>query len=219
MPALLFDLDGTMLISDPIHEEVFREIWTEKGLPTPPGFYFRQIHGRQNQDVFAEVLPDEPDPQALHERKEAMFRARLPRPYPAMPGVVDLVRRAERAGWPRAIVTNAMRLNAEAMLEAIGLRDAFDTIVIGEECARGKPAPDAYLEAMRQLGVAAEDSIAFEDSPAGVKAAAAAGAFTIGIRSALDDASLRAAGAHATLSDFTDPALSDHLARLEGARP
>ncbi|MEZ5722777.1 MAG: HAD family phosphatase [Paracoccaceae bacterium] len=227
MPALLFDLDGTMLVSDPIHEDVFRELWAEFGLPTPPGFYLAGIHGRQNQDIFAEFLPDAPDILALHERKEAMFRDRLPRPYPAMPGVVELVRRAVAEGWPRAIVTNAMRKNADAMLEAIGLRDAFDCIVIGEECTRAKPAPDPYLEAMRQLGVTPEDSIAFEDSPAGLRAAAASGAYTFGIRSALDDAALRAAGAHQTLADFTDPALSAYLtahmnahpARPEGARP
>jgi len=219
MPALLFDLDGTMLVSDPIHEAVFREIWTERGLPTPAGFYVAQIHGRQNQDIFREFLPDEPDIQGLHERKEAMFRDRLVRPYPGMPGVVELVRLAQEKGWKRAIVTNAMRKNAEAMLEAIGLRDAFDCIVIGEECARGKPDPGPYLEAMRQLGVAAEDSIAFEDSTSGVRAAVAAGAHTFGIRSALDDATLRAAGAAATLADFNDPALAHHLARLEGASP
>lgn len=217
MPALLFDLDGTMLVSDPIHEAVFRELWIERGLPTPEGFYLARIHGRQNQDIFREFLPDEPDIQGLHERKEAMFRDRLPRPYPAMPGLAALVHRAVAEDWPRAIVTNAMRRNAEAMLEAIGLADAFETIVIGEECARGKPDPAPYLEAMRQLGVAAGDCIAFEDSPAGVHAAVAAGAYTLGIRSALDDDTLRAAGARATLEDFADPALSAHLARFEGS--
>ncbi len=216
MPTLLFDLDGTMLVSDPIHEAVFRELWTARGLPTPEGFYLDQIHGRQNQDIFREYLPHEPDIQGLHERKEAMFRARLPKPYPGMPGVVELVRLSQRKGWKRAIVTNAMRKNAEAMLEAIGLRDAFDCIVIGEECARGKPAPDPYLEAMRQLDAAPADCIAFEDSTSGVRAAVDAGACTLGIRSALDDATLRAAGADATLQDFTDPALAVHLARLEG---
>ena len=139
MPALLFDLDGTMLVSDHLHEAVFRDLWTERGLPVYDGFYVEQIHGRINADIFAEFLPDEPDPVALSERKEAMFRARLPRPYPAMPGVADLIALADAKGWGRAIVTNAMRKNAEAMLAAIGLRDAFDTIVIGEECARGKP--------------------------------------------------------------------------------
>ncbi len=216
MPALLFDLDGTMLVSDPIHEAVFRELWTERGLPTPDGFYTEQIHGRQNLDVFAEFLPDEPDPQGLHERKEAMFRDRLPRPFPAMPGLADLVRLSQRQGWKRAVVTNAMRKNADAMLEAIGLRDAFETIVIGEECARGKPAPEPYLEAMRRLGVTPAETIAFEDSPSGIRAAVAAGVYTLAIRSTLDDTALRGAGADATLADFTDPALADHLARLEG---
>lgn len=215
MPALLFDLDGTMLISDPIHEEVFRELWAEFGLPTPEGFYIKGIHGRQNQDIIREFLPHVTDVLALHERKEAMFRDRLPKPYPGLPGVVELVRHAEREGWPRAIVTNAMRKNACAMLEAIGLRDAFDTIVIGEECARAKPAPDPYLEAMRQLGVTPEDSIAFEDSLSGVTAAAASGAYTFGLRTALDDAALRGAGARQTLQDFTDPALHAHLARFD----
>jgi HAD superfamily hydrolase (TIGR01509 family) len=216
MPALLFDLDGTMLVSDPIHEAVFREIWTDRGVPIIEDFYLRQIHGRTNLDIFAEFLPDEPDPQALSEHKEALFRARLPRPYPEMPGVGALVALAQEKGWPRAIVTNAMRKNAEAMLAAIGLRDAFEVIVSGEECARGKPDPEPYVEAMRLLGVAPEACIAFEDSPSGVRAAAASGAHTLGIRSALDDAALRAAGAHATLQDFTDPALPDHLARFEG---
>jgi len=123
---------------------------------------------------------------------------------------------AKDRGWGLGVVTNAMRENAVAMLDAIGLRDAFQTIVIGEECIRGKPDPDPYLEAMRQLGVGPAESIAFEDSPSGVRAAHAAGIWTIGIRSALDDAALRAAGADATLADFTDPALNDHLARLEG---
>lgn len=216
MPALLFDLDGTMLISDPIHEEVFRDLWVARGLPVYDGFYVDQIHGRHNQDIFAEFLPDEPDSQGLHEWKEAEFRKRLPRPYPAMAGVADLIGLAQDRGWGLAVVTNAMRKNADAMLGAIGLRDAFETIVIGEECARGKPDPEPYLEALRQLGIGPREAIAFEDSPAGIHAAAAAGIFTLGIRSTLDDATLRAAGAHATLSDFTDPALAQHLARLEG---
>ena len=216
MAALLFDLDGTMLVSDPIHEAVFEELWAEFGLPAEPGFYARRILGRANLDIFAEFLPDAPDPLALSERKEAMFRARLPHPYPAMPGVLALVKLARARGWQLAVVTNAMRKNAEAMLAAIGLDTAFDIVVSGEECARGKPDPAPYLEAMRLIGETPEACIAFEDSPSGLRAAAGAGAYALGIRSTLDDATLRAAGAVATLKDFTDPALPAHLARLEG---
>lgn len=216
MPALLFDLDGTLLVSDPIHEAVFHELFTAHGVPLADDFYARHVHGRSNLDIFRDVLPDAPDPEALDELKEEMFRARLPRPYPAMPGAAALIEMAKAKGWRRAIVTNAMHKNADAMLSAIGLREGFETIVAAGDCPRGKPDPAPYREAMRRLGVAPEACIAFEDSTAGVRAAAAAGACTIGIRSALDDATLRAAGASATIEDFTDPALPEHLARLKG---
>ncbi|MBO6884642.1 MAG: HAD family phosphatase [Marivita sp.] len=216
MPALLFDLDGTMLNSDPIHEAVFTELWASQGLAIPHGFYIEQVHGRLNVDVFAEHLPDEPDPQGLSEWKEAQFRDRLPSPYPEAPGLTAFLDHAQAQGWQLAVVTNAMRLNAEAMLGAIGLRDRFEVIVIGEECAHGKPHPLPYLTAMQLLGESPETCIAFEDSPSGMRAAAASGAYSIGVRSALSDAELRAVGAKMTIEDFTDPALPDILARIEG---
>jgi HAD superfamily hydrolase (TIGR01509 family) len=216
MPALLFDLDGTMLNSDPIHEAVFMELWTARGLPVPEGFYMEQVHGRLNVDVFADYLPDEPDPQGLSEWKEAQFRDRLPSPYPSTPGLEAFLDHAQEHGWQLAVVTNAMRLNAEAMLGAIGLRNRFEVIVIGGECAHGKPHPLPYLTAMKLLGEAPETCIAFEDSPSGMRAAAASGAYSIGVRSALDDTQLRAVGAKMTIDDFTDPKLPGILARIEG---
>lgn len=216
MPTLLFDLDGTLLNSDAIHEQVYKELWSSRGLVMEDGFYMQHVHGRLNVDVFADFLPDEPDPQGLSEWKEAQFRDRLPVPYPAMPGAKSLLERACRAGWKVAVVTNAMRLNAECMLRAIGLRDYFDVLVIGEECARAKPHPEPYQVAMTTLDVPPETCVAFEDSPSGMTAAAASGAFCVGVRSGLDDATLRAAGAATTIEDFNDPALSDILTRFEG---
>lgn len=206
MPALLFDLDGTLLDTDPIHMAVFVDMMTPFGLEVDHAFYMAHVHGRLNEDFFAEFLPDE-DGKALSHAKEAEFRRRLPRPYPALPGAQALVARAVSEDWPRAVVTNAMRPNAEAMLAAIGLSEAFDVLVIGEECARAKPHPAPYLDAMRLLGVAPQDAIAFEDSPSGMRAAAASGAYPVGIRSSLTDDQLRSHGARTTLRDFTDPAL------------
>jgi len=217
MPALLFDLDGTMLNSDAIHAQVFTELWEARGLDVTDGFYMAHVHGRLNVDIFAEFLPDEPEPQALSEWKEAQFRDRLPRPFPGMPGVLDLLETARANAWRVVVVTNAMRLNAEAMLDAIGARDFVEDMVIGEECDNAKPHPDPYLIAMDRVSHSPADCIAFEDSPTGLQAAAASGAFTIGVRSALSDADLRKHGAHATIQDFTDPALPALLARLKGA--
>lgn len=215
--ALLFDLDGTMLDSDPIHEAVFADLWRDHGRVLEEGFYQEHVHGRLNVDVFAEFLPQVTDPQALSEAKEAEFRRRLPRPYPATPGVAELLDRADAKGWPKAVVTNAMRPNAEAMLEAIGLRHHFEVLVIGEECPRGKPDPYPYTEAMRQLGVAPADCIAFEDSPSGVRSAAGAGATVVGLRTSATDAALIAAGASLTVQDFNDPALEPLLGAPTGA--
>lgn len=215
MPTLLFDLDGTLLVSDPVHEAVFRDLWAEYGLEVEDDFYVARIHGRHNSEIFPEFLPGE-DAVALDARKEAMFRARLPRPYPAMPGAAALVARAQARGWPHAIVTNAMRPNTEAMLGAIGLAEAFDTIVTADEHPPGKPDPHPYRVAMRLLGVAPHDCIAFEDSPPGVAAARGSGAFTIGIRSALGHDALVAAGAHTTIQDFNDPALASLLEHPQG---
>jgi len=217
MTALLFDLDGTMLNSDAIHEEIFLDLMTSRRVEVTDGFYMKHIHGRLNVDIFAEFLPDEPDPQGLSEWKEAQFRDRLPRPFPGMPGVVDVLQSAQTKGWPVVVVTNAMRLNAEAMLTAIGARNYVEDLVIGEECANAKPHPEPYQIAMQRVDHAPEDCIAFEDSPTGIRAAAASGAFTIGVRSALSDADLRHHGAYATIQDFTDPALPALLERFTGA--
>ena len=217
MPALLFDLDGTMLNSDAIHEQIFVDLMGARGVQVSDDFYAAHVHGRLNVDVFADFLPDEPDPQGLSEWKEAQFRDQLPRPFPAMPGVIDVLTQAKAKGWHVAVVTNAMRLNADAMLQAIGAHDYVDDLVIGEECENAKPHPEPYQIAMARAGHLPQDCIAFEDSPTGVKSASASGAYTVGVRSALPEAELRSHGADATIQDFTDPALPALLDRLKGA--
>ena len=210
--ALLFDLDGTLLHTDPLHESVFADLFARHGRDFDEGFYLRHIHGRQNLDIFAEYFPDE-DAQQMSDAKEAAFRARLGTSAAPMPGLPDLLTRAETEGWPVAVVTNAPRDNAEAMLDAIGLADRLPLRIIGDECARGKPDPAPYAAAMERLGADPGQCVAFEDSPSGLRSAHAAGAFVIGLRSSLEDAALRRAGAQATIADFTDPILPELLAR------
>lgn len=216
MPALLLDLDGTMLDTDRIHHGIFRDLMAPFGIVVDDAHYRAHIHGRRNIDYFAEVLPGHPDPDGLSDEKEAAFRRVLPRPYPSTPGLAGLLDRARDEGWALGVVTNAPPKNAEAMLQAIGLRDRFTVVVSGETSSRGKPHPEPYLDALDQLGVAAEDALAFEDSPSGLAAAIAAGIPTVGVTSSLSAASLLALGAIAAIPDFTDPALGPLLDRLNG---
>lgn len=212
-PALLFDLDGTLLDTDPLHLQIFVELFAERGKTIDKDFYLRRIHGRLNAEMFAEEFPGE-DAEALSDLKEAIFRDRMGSAFPAMPGAAALLDEARAAGWRTGVVTNAPRVNAEAMLAAIGLADAFDLVVIGDECARGKPHPDPYATAIVRLDSTPALAIAFEDSASGLASARDSGAFPVGVRSSLDDAQLRALGALATIGDFTDPALRPHLDRL-----
>lgn len=214
--ALLFDLDGTLIDSDPIHARIFVSLFAERGIEIDEAFYFANMHGRHNTDIFRDHLPDE-DPYAMHLTKEATYRERLPENVPPMPGVVDLLARARSNGWGVAVVTNAPRLNADAMLAATGLSRAFDAVIVGEECERGKPDPAPYNVALETLGVTRGRAIAFEDSPSGITSARAAGLFTVGIRSSLDHKRLCDAGAHTSLQHFNDPAVDQVIDRLEGA--
>ncbi|ANT61270.1 MULTISPECIES: HAD family phosphatase [unclassified Salipiger] len=213
--ALLFDLDGTLLHSDPLHFEVFADLFAERGRELTEAGYLSDIHGRHNLESFPELFPGE-DAQALSNHKEARFRDKLGDGHAPMPGAEALMLRAKAQGWRIAVVTNAPRDNAEAMLGATGLRAFAETLVIGDECARAKPDPEPYAVAMRAFGVPPQECIAFEDSPSGMRAAAASGAHTVGILSSgLSADQLRAAGAQTVIRDYTDPALEELLARLE----
>ncbi|ETX29120.1 HAD family hydrolase [Roseivivax isoporae] len=216
--ALLFDLDGTLLDSDPLHERVFRDLYAERGREIDAAYYLANIHGRHNPDIFSRDFPDA-DPHALSEEKEARFRERLPARVTPTAGLGALLDRAGDAGWPTALVTNAPRRNAETMLDAIGVRDRFPVVVIGDECTRAKPHPDPYLAALAALGTPPGRAIAFEDSPSGLRAARAAGVHVMGLRSSLGHEALLEAGAHDSIADFTDPALDRLLAALRADRP
>ncbi|RVT82636.1 HAD family phosphatase [Rhodobacteraceae bacterium CCMM004] len=209
--ALLFDLDGTLIDSDPLHRRVFAEMLGAVGIAVDAAFYAAEIHGRENPGIFARHIPDG-DPHALSEEKEARFRAALGECHPAAPGAAAFLDR--HPARPRAVVTNAPAENARAMLAAIGLADRFDVVVTPADVGRGKPDPAPYLEALSRLGADPASATVFEDSAPGLAAARAAGVGRIvGLTSALSEADLIAAGAHIAVADFTDTAL------IEGARP
>jgi beta-phosphoglucomutase len=210
--ALLFDLDGTLVETDPLHHAAFNAVLAGTGRAIGWDDYVRRIMGAPNVETFAWLFPDAtPEARAAAAaRKEALFRDALGAAEPR-PGIGALLDAAAAAGVAVAVVTNAPRPNAEATLRAIGLRDRFSTLVIGDEMERPKPHPDPYLAAMRALGVAPADSVAFEDSLSGVRAAVAAGAETFALRGPLPDAALLEVGAVAVIDDFADPALWERL--------
>lgn len=216
--ALLFDMDGTLVHSDPIHAAVFVDMLAEHGIEMTVAHYTSQLLGRRNVEIFGELLPKR-NALALDAEKEKRFRDRLVEIPDLVPGARDLLARARASGWGTALVTNACRANAEAVINRFGISAQFDTISIAEECPRGKPSPDVYVHAMEMIGANATDCLAFEDSPTGLAAAKAAGTVAIGLESSLSAETLRAAGATETLTNFTDPRLEPLLRKFEGYLP
>lgn len=117
-------------------------------------------------------------PEQISDRVVARLLAEYRRSLPLIPGAVQAVKRVA-ARWPVGLASSANREVIDAVLAGSGLADVFGATVAGEEVARGKPAPDIYLEAARRLGVDAARSAAVEDSTNGLRAAAAAGALVV----------------------------------------
>jgi HAD superfamily hydrolase (TIGR01509 family) len=102
----------------------------------------------------------------------------------------------------RVAVTNAPRANTELMLRALRLDGWFSHVVLGEECSRPKPFPDPYIQGLHALGLTSSEALVFEDSPAGVTAAVAAGLRVVALRTGQTDSVLLEAGAQIVVDDF-----------------
>jgi beta-phosphoglucomutase len=208
LKALIFDMDGTLADSDPVHRLAFAELLSPHGLDVDETFYRDQISGRSNSLIFGGLFPDWPpvERDRLADEKEALFR-RLATGLLPLDGLTEVLDWAERRDMRLGVVTNAPRLNLTHMLQALGLESRFPVQISGEEVARAKPDPLPYLIAMEQLGVRANEAVAFEDSPSGLRAAKAAGLYTFGVLTGQSTEVLVAAGADAAIADFHDPAL------------
>ncbi|PRP81600.1 hypothetical protein PROFUN_01107 [Planoprotostelium fungivorum] len=222
--GLLFDIDGTLAETDSIHFDIFKEVLIPFGYNVDHEFYQAKVSGRHNPVIFRELLPKEYTTQQVldfGEEKEAVFRQHISSGKSKLDptlGLLELlqsnkeyndsIKRTPVGVSLRSVrsicVTNACRANAEFMVDHLKVADYFESIVIGDECERGKPHPDPYLEGMKRIGVSGYECVAFEDSPAGVRSAAAAGIKVIvGIMSTQTEETLKAAGATYFVSDFS----------------
>ncbi|MER6210720.1 HAD family hydrolase [Streptomyces sp. NPDC001642] len=174
--ALLFDNDGTLVSS----LESVRRCWTrwaeEFGI-TAEDFARVELHGRTAVAIAADLLPADVVPAAVA-RIEAIEVEDVPNGGATLlPGTRDFLDALPADRW--AVVTSATRRLAEARLAHAGILPK--TLVVAEDVTRGKPDPEPYLLAARQLGVSPADCVVFEDAPAGLQAGRAAGMITVAL--------------------------------------
>lgn len=212
LAAILFDLDGTLVNTDPFHFQAWQEMLREYGIDIDLNFYQTRISGRLNPLIVQDILPhlSLEEGQKLAEDKEARFREMAPL-LKRMDGLDDILDWTDKHGFKRILVTNAPRKNVEFMLSILNLTDSFDKIILGEEAKAAKPDPAPYLLALNYLHIPPEKAIAFEDSGSGVRSAVGAGIRTIGIASTYAPEILYQAGAWKVVRDFADSPLWDFL--------
>ena len=174
--AVVFDLDGIIVDSEHVWDDVRQELAAERG---------GRWHGGASRDMMGMSSPEwsrymhdviglSESPEEINaevvRRMEAGYRERLP----LIPGAVEAVERLA-ARWPLGLASSSNRELIDLALESSGLGRLFAATVSSEEVARGKPAPDVYLEAARRLGVPPGRCAAIEDSENGILSARAAG--------------------------------------------
>ena len=180
--AVVFDMDGVLIDSEPVWERVRRKFVADRGGRWPEDAQDRMM-GMSTAEWSAYISEDFglrlPAPRVA-ELVVAAMAAEYQAHLPLLPGAVDAVRDLS-ARWPLAVASSAPKSLIEAVLDISGLRPAFAAAVSSEEVPRGKPAPDVYLEAAARLQVPPASCAAVEDSSNGLRAAAAAGCAVIAV--------------------------------------
>jgi HAD superfamily hydrolase (TIGR01509 family) len=180
--AVIFDLDGVLLDSEQVWDEAREQLakerggrWNENAQRDMMGMSSLEW-SRYMHEVIGLPEPPEEISREVVERMAKLYREHLP----VVPGAREAVERLA-ARWPLGLASSSNRELIDLALELLGVKHLFKATVSSEEVARGKPAPDVYLEAARRLGVAPTHAAAIEDSENGIRAAKAAGIRVIAI--------------------------------------
>jgi beta-phosphoglucomutase len=184
MRGAIFDLDGTIADNMPIHAEAFAIFAARHGLPPLTPADRRRLDGKRNRDIFPDLFGRplaEEELAAYADEKESLYRSRSAGRLSSLRGLDRLLARLDRAGVRLAIATSAPPENVGHTLAQLGLAHRFRTVARSDQVPRGKPWPDVFLEAARQLDVPPTDCVAFEDAPMGIAAAVAAGMKAVAI--------------------------------------
>jgi HAD superfamily hydrolase (TIGR01509 family) len=180
----IFDLDGTIVDNMAVHAEAFAIFVARHHLPPMTVEDRKRLDGKRNRDIFPDLFGralSEPELAAFATEKETLYRELSKGRLVPLRGLGRLLARLDDRHVPLAIATSAPPDNVVHTLAELSLAGHFRTIARSDEVPRGKPWPDVFLAAASRIGAPPEDCVAFEDAPAGIAAAAAAGMTTVAL--------------------------------------
>lgn len=181
--AVIFDMDGVLVDSNPYHKRCIREFCQTHDLHLTEHDLLERVYGRTNRqwltNLFGELPPEQLKKYA--DEKEAHYRRIYADDIQPVTGLIGLLDELERVKIPKAIGTSAPVENVDFTLDMTGLRKYFSIILDERFVSRGKPDPEIYLRTASALGLSPSACIVIEDSLSGLEAAQAAGSVTIAI--------------------------------------
>ena len=197
--AVLFDMDGVVVASEPLHEEAQRMVFARYALDVPES-EFARFKGWTERRVYAYIAEHfgvgDTTVEALVEAKHAAYES-ISHKLTLVPGAGELITELSGAGTVLGLVTSAVRADQVRACDKFGLTDHFGTIISAEDVTHAKPHPEPYLTAANRLGVDPKTCLVIEDSLYGITAAIRAGCSIIGLAGTFSPSVLEESGADA----------------------
>ncbi|HBZ54649.1 MAG TPA: HAD family hydrolase [Syntrophobacteraceae bacterium] len=194
LKAVIFDFDGVLADSEPLHYQAFQKVLVPLGLGHSYERYLEHFIGFDDRDAFREIFGEANRPldaatlASLIESKSAAFKTIVAKGVRPFPGAASLVADLIRNEVPLAIASGALKDEIRLVLTALRLGSAFSIIVGADDVQRSKPDPESYLLAFQRLAKVHDksnlnrrDCVVIEDTPAGVQAAKSAGLFCVAV--------------------------------------
>lgn len=194
LQAVIWDLDGVIIDSAEEHKQSWQRLAREEGVQFSDADFWATF-GQRNDDILTKQwgIASPEKARELANRKEVYFREFIRDTAAPLPGSLELMRALHDAGFAQALASSTPIENIEVISEALGLKRYLSKFVSGETVPHGKPAPDIFLKAARELGIAPKHCVVIEDAVAGVEAAHAAGMRCIAVAGNRDLPGLRKA--------------------------
>jgi len=209
LKSVIFDMDGVIVDSHPVHMRVWRKFLSSIGKSVTDAELEFVRDGRKKEDILRHFLGDLPDSmtEEYGRQKDLLLKKEIQR-IKMIAGVRKLLNALNRAAIPMAVASCGSNGRVHTLLALLRLREYFAAVVTAGDVPTGKPDPAIFRKAAEQMNVKPAESLVFEDSVSGVRAATAAGMKCVGIADCHRAKALIAAGADYVLPNFTQASLA-----------
>jgi HAD superfamily hydrolase (TIGR01509 family) len=217
--GVIFDMDGVLIDSHPVHRVAWRRFLASVGKSVSDEQLDFILEGRRRDEILRYFLGDLPEGTIAEygQRKEDFFQENF-KDVKLIPGVELFLRELKTAGVKTGIATSASSYRTLRTLQLLNLQNGFAAVITGDDVSAGKPDPAAYRLAADRMNLDADQLLVLEDAPSGVQAAKAAGMRCIGVSSNGRADVLRQAGADQVISDFVDLSMEKLVDKLRDGR-